>query len=193
MKTANRYQGRHVPGFTLIEIMVVIAIIAVLATMTVGGMSWYKRKAAEGKTKVLVHGISRALEEYRLDYGFFPQGDGNANSTEQVYVALYGDGELTSDDDGNVTISTAPTGKPDEGNTVYLAILNPDLVGSKMNVESAAGSYTIIDAWGEELGYESPGEMNPADDFDLWSLGPDGVGGPETGTKKERSDDIKNW
>ncbi len=59
MKTVNRYQARHVRGFTLVEIMVVIAIIAVLATMTVGGLAWYKRKAAEGKTKVLVQGISR--------------------------------------------------------------------------------------------------------------------------------------
>jgi len=191
MKTVNRYQVRNVSGFTLVEIMVVIAIIAVLATMTVGGMGWYKRKAAEGKTKVLVHGISRALEEYRADNGFFPEGDGEDESTKQVYIALYGDGILTSDNAGTVTITTDPTGKPDEGNTVYLAILNPDLIGSKMNVDPV--SYTILDAWGEELGYQSPGEMNPADDFDLWSLGPDGKGGPSTGTPKERSDDIKNW
>jgi len=173
--------------------MVVIAIIAVLATMTVGGMGWYKRKAAEGKTKVLVQGLSRALEEYRLDNGFFPQGDGGADSTQQVYVALYGDGKLVLKDSGVVEIEGDLDGKSDEGNTVYLAILNPDLAGAKMNVETSGNVYTIIDAWGEELGYESPGDMNPEDDFDLWSLGPDGLGGPDTGTKQERADDIKNW
>ncbi len=196
MKITNQYKAHRTSGasgFTLIEVMVVVAIIAVLATMTVGGLSWYKRKAAIGKTEVLVNGLSRALEEYRLDNGFFPQGDGGTGSSEQVYIALYGDGELVSDGSGNVTIGTAPTGASDPGNTVYLAILNPDLQGSKLNVESSAGSYSIIDSWGLEINYRSPGVMNPADDFDLWSLGPDGRGGANTGTQKERADDTKNW
>lgn len=195
MKISNRLRGSRAPAFTLIELMVVIAIILVLASMVVGGLGWYKRKAAEGKTKILVKSIERALEEYRLDNGFFPEGGGGDGSTVQVYMALYGDGALEVDGtSGNVTIKSAADGKlgssGDSGKT-YLNILDPSLLGTKLNVDPT--SYTILDAWGEELQYRSPGVMNPAADFDLWSLGPDGAGGPKKGTPKERLDDIKNW
>lgn len=175
----SRQKGRFGPAFTLIELMVVIAIILVLATFVVGGMGWYKRKAAVGKTTVLLGSISRALEEYRLENGAFPTGDGGDKSTEEVFAALYGD----ADKDGS----------PDDGATVYLNVLDPNLTGNKQNVISSGGSYIIIDAWGEAYRYQSPGDMNPQDDFDLWSFGPDGKGGPNSGTKRERSDDIKNW
>jgi prepilin-type N-terminal cleavage/methylation domain-containing protein len=199
MKISNQTTSSHNTGlrasasaFTLIELMVVIAIILVLATMTVVGLGWYKRKAAEGKTTVLVSSIARGLEEYRLDNGFFPHANGGNGSTEQVYIALYGDGNLVIDGTtGNVTIGAGPTGTPDSENKVYLSILDPDLKGNKLNVDPS--TYTILDAWGTELQYRSPGEMNPADDFDLWSLGPDGKGGPNTGTEKQRLDDIKNY
>lgn len=191
MKISQRSKGFRAPAFTLIELMVVIAIILVLATMVVGGLGWYKRKAAEGKTTVLVSSIERALEEYKLDNGFFPEGDGGDGSTEQVYIALYGDGKLEVNGSGNVIVATQPSGVTDDGNTVYLDVLDPNLKGNKQNVDSTGG-YTIIDAWGSPLFYVSPGEMNPRDDFDLWSRGADGRGGP-SGTKKERLDDIKNW
>ena len=87
-------------------------------------------------------------------------------------------------------MGTGPTGTSDSENKVYLAVLDPELKGNKSNVDPE--TYTILDAWGTELQYRSPGEMNPADDFDLWSLGPDGKGGP-TGTEKQRLDDIKNY
>ncbi|MBT8045192.1 MAG: type II secretion system GspH family protein, partial [Verrucomicrobiae bacterium] len=73
------------PGFTLIELMVVIAIILVLSTIVIGGLGWYKRKAAVGKTEVLVASIDRALEDYKLDNGFLPEGNGDKGSTQQVY------------------------------------------------------------------------------------------------------------
>ncbi len=192
MKISNRTRGFRAPAraFTLIELMVVIAIILVLATMVVGGLGWYKRKAAEGKTQVLVKSVERGLEEYRLDNGFFPEGGGGTGSTEQVYIALYGDGELESDG-SSVTIKTGPSGSSDSGNNVYLAILDPDLKGNRSNVDPT--SYTILDAWGSELHYRSPGVMNPAYDFDLWSLGPNGVGGPSSANKKDKVDDINNW
>ncbi|MCP5536982.1 MAG: type II secretion system protein GspG [Akkermansiaceae bacterium] len=177
MKTPRHPQGFRAPAFTLIELMVVIAIILVLASMVVGGMGWYKRKAAEGKTQVLVSSIERALEEYKLDNGVFPTGGGGDNSTIEVYKALYGDADAN--------------GTPDSGAKVYLEILNPSNTGNKLNVDTS--NYTIIDAWGSPLHYQSPGEMNPADDFDLWSLGANGQGGPASNNKKDKADDIKNW
>lgn len=190
MKTSKRRGSPHAPAFTLIELMVVIAIIMVLASMTVAGVRWYRLKAAEGKTKILISSIERGLEEYRLDNGFFPEGNGESGSSKQVYIALYGDGVLESDG-SSVVIKSGPDGDSDSENKVYLDILNPDLKGNKSNVDPS--NYTITDAWGMELYYRRPGEMNPADDFDLWSLGANGVGYPDSSDKKDKSDDLKNW
>ena len=69
--------------------------------------------------------------------------------------------------------------------TSYLSILNPDLTGKGNNVQGAGANYAIVDGWGNELGYTSPGSNNPANDYDLWSVGADG--------NYPTSDDIKNW
>ena len=177
MKISQQYRLYAARGFTLMEIMIVIAIIIVLATMTVAGVSWYKRKAAENKTKVLISSVERALEEYRADTGAFPTvAAADKGSTAEVYKALFGD----SDGDG----------QSNSGETVYLSILDPSLTGNKLNVDKSGSAYVIIDAWFEPLRYQSPGAMNP--DFDLWSMGPDGQGGP-TGATEKQQDDIKNW
>ncbi len=97
--TKNQQKHRNVmqPAFTLIEMMVVTAIIAVLASLTFGGMSYYDQKMKYSRTEVLIASIERALEDYKSDNGFYPQNitdvDGNllTTYTEQVYVALYGE------------------------------------------------------------------------------------------------------
>ncbi len=199
MIVAHRHNRFFAPAFTLIELMIVIAIILVLASMTIGGLGWYKRKAAVEKTRILRSSIGQALEAYRLENGFLPQGGGDDDSTAQVYIALYGDGELAYDStSGQVTVRTQPDGKPDSGATTHLNTLEPGLTGSRMNVTSSGGTYIIVDAWARPFHYrhdvtgQDDQMMNPPDDFDLWSLGPDGKGGP-TGTAKERRDDITNY
>ena len=177
MQTSFKTRCRVARGFTLMEIMVVIAIIAILATMTVAGVTWYKRKAAENKTTMLIASVELGLEDYRADEGSLPVvSDADEDSTLLLYQALYGD--LDGD------------GQPEQGQTVYLSSLDPNLIGSKLNVEPASNGYRIVDAWYEPLYYLSPGNMNP--DFDLWSTGVNTVGGPD-GTAEQQRDDITNW
>ena len=175
----------------------------VLAAMSISGFSFVKRKAAEGRTEVLLGSISGALERYRVDNGFLPEGDGGDDSTKQVYIALYGDGELTLN--LGAVSATEPDGQVDTHAQVYLDILNPENKKVSLNVDS---DYSIVDAWGEPIRYRHSISatavhdkmMNPSSDFDLWSLGADGEGGPKgdpasTGADKEkaRADDLKNW
>ena len=157
MNTSSRQHGALAPAYSLIEVVTVMAIIVILAGTVVGTMGYYKYKANEGRTKVLIASIERALEEYKSDNGSYPAG----TSTTAVYTALYGGGK------------------------VYLSTLNPNLTGKALNVKASGGSYVIIDGWGNNMGYTSPGVMNPANDFDLWSNGGDGTNGT--------TDDIKNW
>jgi type II secretory pathway pseudopilin PulG len=172
------------------ELMVVMAIILVLATIGISGYGWYKRKAAENKTTVFVGSLERALEEYRSDTNSFPEENADdEGSTAILYVALYGDG-VGADGVAGTADDQNPDGQVDDGATNYLAILDPSLVGTKRNVDELNDDYVIVDAWLRPMRYRAPGEENP--DFDLWSLGYDGEGYPN-GTDKEQEDDIKNW
>jgi type II secretory pathway pseudopilin PulG len=200
MKATHRRKGALPPAFTLIEILVVIAIIMVLAAMSLSGYDYVKRKEAVSRTTVFVKNLGNALEQYRSDNGAFPEGDGIADSTKDVYASLYGDfdGDGVSDDDAQV----------------YLSILSPDIQGKSKKVRKSGDGYVLVDAWRskdddnlyQELFYRhnptedpsspDPAKMNPPTDFDLWSFGPDGEGGPPDApgsTKENRIDDINNW
>ena len=161
-------------------------------------MSYYQEKMKFGRTQVLIASIESALEDYKRDNGFYPQNvTATSPWTEQVYVALSGDGALTRNaTTGVVTITTAPNGTPNAGNTVYLSTLNPSFKGKQLNVESTS-PYCIVDAWGERLRYrhnKPAGQMaNPRNDYDLISLGPNGNGDFLSGSEAAKADDIKNW
>ena len=195
IKSQRRYRHGMQPAFTLMEIILVTAIIAVLASLTFGGMSYYGEKMKYSRTQVLIASIESALEQYKADNGFYPQNVGATSFTEQVYVALYGDGALTKNAaTGVVTITTAPNGTPN--NTTYLATLNPTFKGKQSNVESIS-PYCIVDAWGERLRYRhnrlAAQMANPPNDYDLISLGANGLGDFDSTSESAKADDIKNW
>ena len=195
MKTKPKHVRSHRSAFTLLEVVITISIIVLLASITIGGLKYYNEKAKYSRTEILIASIERALEEYKADHGYYPQNVGATSYTEQVYVALYGDGALTRNPStGVVTITTAPDGTAN--NTTYLDTLNPNFKGKKLNVETSS-PYCIVDAWGNRLRYrhnKPAGQMaNPSQDYDLASLGPDGNGDFNGTSDAAKADDIKNW
>ena len=63
--------SRH--GFTLLELMVVMAILAILAGLGAGGYRLARRSAKEGRAKAEIEQLRTALEEYRVEYGRYPE------------------------------------------------------------------------------------------------------------------------
>src|SRR5262245_54831531 len=72
---------RSAQGFTFIEIMVVIAILAILAALVVPRIMGRTDEAKRTATKVQIRNIEGALQLYKLDNGVYP-------TTEQGLKAL---------------------------------------------------------------------------------------------------------
>ncbi|MDR3321399.1 MAG: type II secretion system major pseudopilin GspG [Synergistaceae bacterium] len=62
-------------GFTLVEIMVVVVIIGLLATLAVFNIIGSSQDARKRTTIVQIGNIEQALEMYHLSNGFFPTTD----------------------------------------------------------------------------------------------------------------------
>lgn len=133
-------------GFTLIEVLLVIAIIALLAAFVVPSFINVQSGAEIDLTRSLVSSggpVAGALELYRINVGRYP---------EELRELV----ERPQDDD----LAARWRGP-------YITNLDD-----------------LRDAWGRDLNYRYPGEVNQ-DRYDLWSNGPDGQEGTD--------DDIGNW
>ncbi|MFH1230641.1 MAG: type II secretion system protein [Planctomycetota bacterium] len=62
-------------GFTLLELLVVIGIIAILATMLIPNLAYVRTRAKISATKTLLSHIQSGLESYYAVYGDYPPTD----------------------------------------------------------------------------------------------------------------------
>jgi len=64
-------------GFTLIELLVVIAIIGILAGILVPSVGMILNRANEAKTKSAYSQWATAIEQFRSEYGYYPNFSGS--------------------------------------------------------------------------------------------------------------------
>ena len=140
MKKINQIKIKH-KGFTLLEIMVVVVIIAVMAAAVVPSIIGKLDEASISRTKTDIKSIETALKLYRASNFSYP-------STDQGLEALV----------------SKPSGDPEPRSWSQQLPKAP------------------IDPWKNPYKYISPGTRGG--DFDLYSLGPDGIAS---------DDDIGNW
>lgn len=163
-------------GFTLIELLAVVSIIIILAAITVNGIGAFQRTQASKATMTRMKFLETKMEEYKLDNGAYPDPGafGDAGSTKKTALALAGRNE---------------SGGRDENLEVYWADLDPN--NGKDIVNS---SWQIMDSYGAPFrlrGTDNPNTVNP--DFDLWSIGPDGVTNAVSPDDEKNKDDIRNF
>lgn len=99
-------------GFTLIEILVVIAIIAVLAGILLAALSGVQKAAQKTKTETLMQSFGRACDEFALDHGRYPGilPDASINgtsitSTQNALLELMGGARVRSNQSTSTVIS----------------------------------------------------------------------------------------
>jgi general secretion pathway protein G len=64
--------GNEERGFTLIEIIAVVVVIGILATILVPGVARHIRRAKEVAAKGMISRIKGAVEEFNMDNGRYP-------------------------------------------------------------------------------------------------------------------------
>jgi prepilin-type N-terminal cleavage/methylation domain-containing protein len=151
-------------GFTIVELLTVILIIVILATLIMGALNKVQELKARKFTTVNRKNIELHLESYFTDNGFVPVGE-NVLSTE-IYKALSGDFTGRGEDEP-------------EGEIYWPELLKE---GGSVLVGKNNGLRVILDGYGQSFRYRSaidqegnaePKAKNP--DFDIWSVGPDGL------------------
>ncbi|MFH2137152.1 MAG: type II secretion system protein GspG [Candidatus Omnitrophota bacterium] len=134
-------------GFSLVELLVVIAVLAVLIGLLAGGGSTARKKGKIYSTKAMIASLETALAMYHSDYGQYPVS-GNQNLVNRLAdEATYGQG------------GTAPEA---DWKGPYISFKNEDLNGS---IPAAK----VIDAWDKDFQYT----LN-VNKYSIVSGGPDG-------------------
>src|SRR6476660_7798757 len=130
-------------GFTILELLIVIAIIAILAGLILSTAGYIQKKGASSRAETEIAALTVALENYKADNGYYPHGT-------------------------NVSGTTPPS-----SNTFLLTSLMPTngKVYFEFNRSMTNAASNVVDPFGENYGYQYPGDPNRsgANFFDLFS------------------------
>ncbi len=121
-------------GFTIVELLIVIVVIAILAAITIVSYNGIQNRAKDAQRKSDIASIAKVLELYYLDYGYYPPGSGS--------TSINGSWSTTADASWS---NLATTLQP------YMSKLPRDPVSKQMGV----GAFPWNDAEGYDYSYTS--------------------------------------
>jgi prepilin-type N-terminal cleavage/methylation domain-containing protein len=160
---------RRAGGFTLIEMLTVMLIIAVLASLVLGVNSLVQNKAARARAEGEIHTLALGCENYKVDNGTYPRNDdtdsldprtdgnpatgGGSDKYKKASIYLYQ--ELS----GDRKPEGGPDFKPEPDNKVYLPeFFKPNVLGATKDKD---GKITVVkfiqDPFGHPYGYSTKG------------------------------------
>ncbi|MEM9399154.1 MAG: type II secretion system protein [Verrucomicrobiota bacterium] len=195
MTESEYIRSRFRRGFTLVELLVVLSILAVLAGMIIGTAGPIQRKARTHQTTVEIAGIELAVANFKTDQGDFPQinfigmgngiYEGNPDNYMETAQALFQDLCRGGEPDASYDIAA------EAGVTIYLTDVKRTQVGDP------EGSSFLRDPFQKPYGYFYDYKTQEKSLFnivepDIWST---------TGEMEEPLDNqdavylrwVKNW
>jgi prepilin-type N-terminal cleavage/methylation domain-containing protein len=159
---------RHTRAFTIVELLVVMAIILILAGLVLATSSYVHTKGARSRAEAEIAAMSAALENYKADNGIYPVDN-------SVDARVMGDPKQTVYKNASLTLYKALSGdnnldrQPDVGVTTYMLLKPNQLSPADQTVPVAF----LKDPFGNSYGYSTIYQTDPAKGynptFDLWT------------------------
>ena len=180
-------------GFTLIEILIVISIIAIVASMVLAGVSMAKKQAHSALTKSTIQNLATALQTYYRDTGKYPGKEiaDDENAMPALYEALFGDKPPKGGGGPSapyMELKEDQVAVEDDSESGYRKAERDELNDPKVK------KY-IIDGFGYPMIYRETQsrarkKFMHMKTYDLYSKGPDHI---DQTIEGEEGDDIGNW
>jgi prepilin-type N-terminal cleavage/methylation domain-containing protein len=178
-------------AFTIIELLVVMAIIVILAGLILSTVGYVQNKGTRSRAEAEIAAISAAIENYKADNGIYPRDTLN-NTTDNLDPRTAGN----------------PTNYQTASLFLYDSLFGSATSGSR-TAASGAKSYFVFkptmlspsdqtrnvqyirDPFGNSYGYSTAYQKNPAlgynPTYDLWSTA------GATSATPNQTQWIKNW
>lgn len=133
-------------GFTLVELLIVITVIAILAALVLRTAGYVQERGARSRAESEIAALSAALESYKADNGDYPPGTNTTTTSAGNNNFLY-------------TNLSPPVGSTAKG---YFEFSKGMTNGNPPS---------IVDPFGNAYGYQYPGNVSRSGSnfFDLWS------------------------
>ncbi len=131
----NRSCRRCPTGFTLVELLAVVVIVLVIATLVVSVGRYASRRAEISQTQMLLSKLELAIEAFRLDKGYYP--------TSSIY-------RVTPVDYHAEKLNGALLYQQLTGGARKYATFNAS------EISSNGTSVFVVDAWGTPINYYRP-------------------------------------
>jgi type II secretory pathway pseudopilin PulG len=178
----SSFRAAGASAFTVVELLIVMAIILVLAGLILATSSYVQKKGARSRAEAEIAAMSAALENYKADNGIYPRDPTTdaldaRNPTASAYqpATLYLYNQLAGASAGSRTstpgVRSYFTFKPNQ--------LSPS--------DQTQNVTFIRDPFGNSYGYSTANQSAPANGynptFDLWS----------TANETDSARWIKNW
>lgn len=155
-------------GFTLIEVLLVVALIVVLAGLGLTSFNYVQNTKRSKQTLLQIKEMSAAISNMQMSRQALQGADGSEGSSVVLYQMLSGD----ANSDGQL----------DPDTQVFVQGMVGQTNKGKYTVSE---QFEIVDPYGSPYRYQFPGQRNPPKEADIWSIGPDKINNTE--------DDITNW
>jgi prepilin-type N-terminal cleavage/methylation domain-containing protein len=178
-------------AFTLIELIVVVAIIIVLAGLVLSTVGYVQKKGARSRAETEISAMSAACESYKADNGIYPRDNTTNQYTDTLDARQNFDATQTVYQNASLYLydalfgATSGSRTPNAGARSYFTF-KPNQLSPSDQAQPVA---FIRDPFGNSYGYSTANQADPITPkgynptFDLWS----------TANSTDPNQWIKNW